>query len=192
MPYTTENPPRWASRKSKAVQKVAIEVFNTTLKDTGDETKAQRASMKAMSLAEKSFKKYSTKKSLITKSLDNEKRLATFVVLEPQEDDGTTTDLHGDYYDEETILEACIQFNKSLNQRKGKLLHMVETEGYSFVFSYVTEADMNIDGQIIKKGSWLQTIKVSEDPKFNWIWDGIKDGTFDGLSVECLGTIEEI
>ena len=52
------------------------------------------------------------KNKLITKSLNESKRLATFVVLEPQEDDGMTTDLHGDYYDEETILDACIQFMK--------------------------------------------------------------------------------
>lgn len=180
------NVPRWASHKSKAVQRVAIETFNSTLKDTGDETKAMKASMKAMSLAEKSFKK--TKKSLITKSLNDEKRLATFIVLEPQDDDGTTSDLHGDFYDEKTILDACIQFNKSLNIRKGKLLHMVETEGYSFIESYVTLAEMEVNGQVIKKGTWIATIFASSD----WIWKGIKDGTFDGLSVECLGTVEGI
>lgn len=180
------NVPQWASKKSKPVQRVAIETFNSTLKDTGSEEKARIASLAAMKNAEKAFKK--TKKSLITKALDNEKRLAAFVVLEPQEDDGTTTDLHGDYYDEETILEACIQFNKSLNQRKGKLLHMVETEGYSFVESYVTLADMEVNGQVIKKGTWIQTIYAEAD----WIWEGIKDGTFNGLSVECLGTVEEV
>lgn len=180
------NVPRWASKQSKAVQRVAIETFNSTLKDTGDEEKARIASLAAMKNAEKAFKK--TKKSLITKALNDEKRLATFVVLEPQSDDGMTTDLHGDYYDEETILDACIQFNKSLNLRKGKLLHMVETEGYSFVESYVTLADMEVNGQVIKKGTWIQTIFAEAD----WIWEGIKDGTFNGLSVECMGTVEEI
>lgn len=128
------------------------------------------------------------KTSLITKALDNEKRLATFIVLEPQDDDGMTTDLHGDYYDEETILDACTEFNKSLNTRKGKLLHMVETEGYLFIESYIAPSDMIVGSTIIKKGTWLMTILAVAD----WIWQGIKDGTFDGLSVECLGTVEEI
>lgn len=132
------------------------------------------------------------KKKLITKSLNDEKRLATFVVLEPQDDDGMTTDLHGDYYDEETILDACLGFNKNIHLRKGKLLHMVETEGYSFVESYVTLADMEVNGQVIKKGTWLQTIQVNPDEKFNWIWEGIKNGTFNGLSVECMGTTEDV
>ncbi len=187
MPYSfPNNVPKWASKKSDSVQKTAIEVFNRTLKDTGSEEKARIASLAAMKNSEEANKK-KTKKSLITKALDNEKRLATFVVLEPQEDDGTTTDLHGDYYDEETILEACIQFNKSLNQRKGKLLHMVETEGYSFVESYVTLADMEVNGQVIKKGTWI-TIYAESD----WIWEGIKDGTFNGLSVECMGDVEKL
>ena len=93
MPYSfPNNVPKWASKKSDSVQKTAIEVFNRTLKDTGSEEKARIASLAAMKNSEEANKK-KTKKSLITKALDNEKRLATFVVLEPQEDDGTTTDL---------------------------------------------------------------------------------------------------
>ena len=127
------------------------------------------------------------KKALINKSLDNERRLATFVVLEPQ-DISNVTDLHLDYYDEDTILDACIQFNKSLNNRKGSLYHMVETQGYSFVESYVLPADIELDGRVIKKGTWLQTIYAEAD----WIWEGIKNGTFNGLSVECTGIVEDI
>lgn len=130
------------------------------------------------------------KNKLITKSLNEEKRLATFVVLEPQEDDGMTTDLHGDYYDAETILNACLDFNRNIHLRKGKLLHMVDTEGYTFVESYVTFAEIKVNDQVIKKGTWLQTIRVSENA--GWIWEGIKDGTFNGLSVECMGTTEDI
>lgn len=186
MPYSTSNPPQWASKKSKAVQKVAIDVFNQTFKDTGDEDKSRIASLAAMKNKEDSLKK--TKKSLITKSLNDEKRLATFIVLEPQESDGSTSDLHGDWYDEEAILDACIEFNKSLNLRKGKLYHMVDTEGYSFIESYVTLADMDLGSQVIKKGTWISTIYAQAD----WIWEGIKDGTFDGLSVECMGIVEDI
>lgn len=64
MPYSKKNPPQWASKKSDAVQKVAIEVFNSTLKDTGSEEKARIASLAAMQNAEEAFKKKSsTKKS---------------------------------------------------------------------------------------------------------------------------------
>ena len=64
MPYSMKNPPQWASKKSDAVQKVAIEVFNSTLKDTGSEEKARIASLAAMKNAEESFKKDKVSKSL--------------------------------------------------------------------------------------------------------------------------------
>jgi hypothetical protein len=59
-----QNVPQWASKKSDAVKKVAIEVFNQTLKDTGSEEKARIASLAAMSNAEESFKKNKVKKSV--------------------------------------------------------------------------------------------------------------------------------
>lgn len=55
--YSKTNVPQWASKKSDAVQKVAIEVFNQTFKDTGSEEKARIASLAAMKNAEESFKK---------------------------------------------------------------------------------------------------------------------------------------
>lgn len=55
--YSKDNPPQWASKKSAAVQRVAIEVFNSTFKDTGSEEKARIASLAAMKNAEEAFKK---------------------------------------------------------------------------------------------------------------------------------------
>lgn len=66
MPYSMKNVPQWASKKSEAVQRVAIEVFNSTLKDTGSEEKARIASLAAMKNAEESFKKDRVKKSVET------------------------------------------------------------------------------------------------------------------------------
>ena len=64
MPYSKSNPPQWASKKSDAVQEVAIRVFNQTLKDTGSEEKARIASLAAMKNAEDAFKKNKVKKSV--------------------------------------------------------------------------------------------------------------------------------
>lgn len=62
--YSMKNVPTWASKKSAAVQRVAIEVFNQTMKDTGSEEKARIASLAAMKNAEESFKKDKVKKSV--------------------------------------------------------------------------------------------------------------------------------
>jgi len=64
MPYSKSNPPQWASKKSEAVQEVAIRVFNQTLKDTGSEEKARIASLAAMKNAEDAYKKGKVSKSV--------------------------------------------------------------------------------------------------------------------------------
>lgn len=184
MPYSMSDVPQWASKKSKAVQKVAVDVFNETFKKTGSESKSRRASLSAMKNAEESFKK----SKLIQKSLNEEKRLATFIVLEPQDTDGTTTDLHSDWYDADTILDACIEFNKTMHLRKGNLYHATETDGYIFLESYILPASMELGDRIIKAGSWLMTLSFSS----LWQWEAVKNGTFNGVSVQCDGVIEDI
>jgi len=67
MPYSMQNVPQWASKKSDAVKKVAIEVFNSTLKSTGSEDKARIASLAAMQKAEEEFK--SRAKGKVSKSV---------------------------------------------------------------------------------------------------------------------------
>lgn len=64
MPYSMQNIPQWANKKSAAVQTVAIRVFNQTLKETGSEEKARIASLAAMKNAEEAFKKDKVKKSV--------------------------------------------------------------------------------------------------------------------------------
>lgn len=191
MPYSMDNVPQWAKKKSKSVQKTAIDVFNATFKDTGSEEKARIASLAAMKNKEESLKK----SRLISKSLSNDKRIATFIVLEPQEDDGLTSDLHTDWYDADTVEEACRNFNKSLKESdksKANLLHYCFTDGYEFIESYILPADIELNGDTIKKGTWIATIEVSPDEEHQWIWEGIKNGKFDGLSIQAMGVVESI
>ena len=126
-----------------------------------------------------------TEKSKVSlaKSLDIEKRRATFVVLEPQNEDGTTTDQHLDWYDEEDVSEACYSFNKHC--RKANLLHLIDTNGFQFIESYILPSEATIGETVVKKGSWVATIEVENQAEYDWIWEGIKDGTFNGLSVQC-------
>lgn len=122
----------------------------------------------------------------VIKSLNEEKRLATFVVLEPQEDDGLTTDLHGDTYSADAVEQACHDFN--IQCRKANLLHMLDTTSYEFVESYILPVEAEINNKVIKAGTWLAVIKAKED----WIWEGIKDGTFNGLSIQCKAKWEDM
>ena len=184
MPYSENNLPYWCKDKQKHIQKAAVAAFNKTFDKTGSESKARKDSIASMKVAEAS----TNKSKLIQKSLNEEKRLATFIVLEPQDTDGTTTDLHADWYDADTILDACIEFNKTMHLRKGNLYHATETDGYTFLESYILPADMQLGDRIVKAGSWLMTLSFSS----LWQWEAVKNGTFNGVSVQCDGVIENI
>lgn len=126
----------------------------------------------------------------IAKSVNEDKRLATFLVLEPQNDDFTTSDLHGDWYDADTVEDACHGFNRFC--RKANLFHLVDTTSFEFVESYITKSAMTLGDAEIKEGSWLATIYVNETDSGNLVWESIKKGEFNGLSVQCEGFVSEI
>ena len=130
------------------------------------------------------------KAALIKKSINEEKRLATFLVLEPQDEDYTTSDLHGDWYDLDTVEDACHSFNRFC--RKANLFHLVDTTAFEFVESYITESDMLIGEEPIKKGSWLAKIYVNKSDVGDLVWESIKSGEFNGLSVQCEGFVSDI
>ena len=127
----------------------------------------------------------------ITKSVDQEKRMAMFVVLEPQEGE-TTTDLHGDTYTEEEIEKACNNFNTYCN--KANIFHAVETESAKIVQSYIAPADFKLDdGREITKGSWLQWYHFPEgNETSDLLWEGVKSGEINGVSIGAKATVETL
>lgn len=119
----------------------------------------------------------------VAKSLNEDKRLATFVVLSPDE-----VDLQGDVYSSEEVEKACYDYNR--NCMKANLAHLITVDDdTAFVLeSYITPVDMQLDDQIIKSGTWLQTWKINDDS----VWEGVKNGYWTGLSIQCTAETEEI
>ena len=61
--------------------------------------------------------KYLGKKEMLLKKVDSEEMTITAVVLEPNPlEDGTTNDLHNDYYTAEEVAKACASFNEHCKQ----------------------------------------------------------------------------
>lgn len=125
----------------------------------------------------------------ITKSVNEEQRLALFVVLEPQEGE-YTKDLHGDTYTADEIRKGCYSFNTHC--RKANLFHAVELEDAHIVESYITPVDMSIDGKVIKSGTWLQTWYFPETEIGEELWSAVKSGEINGVSINCKALGEEI
>ena len=125
----------------------------------------------------------------VRKSVDEMERRALFVVLEPQNDDGTTDDLHGDWYDAQDVVEACRSFN--VHCQKANLYHstMVDESIAIIEQSYTSPSAFDIekqDGSIvhIKKNTWLQEWHFPVK-KGDTTWDDVLAERFTGLSVKC-------
>ena len=108
---------------------------------------------------------------------DAESHYITGIVYEPM-----TEDAHGNYMTKEEITKAAYWFAKNGNQVD--LQHSFEPlEDAAVVESYVAKCDMEINGQSIKKGTWLMTVEVN-DPD---VFEAIKKGEITGFSMGGVG-----
>jgi len=109
---------------------------------------------------------------------DDEKRLVTGIVLEPD-----TIDAHGDIIRPEEIEQAAHKFLAKSRvvgrqHRKQAPAEVVE--------SYLAPEDMTIGGQSVKQGTWIMTAKIHDDK----LWGEVKDGELTGFSIGAYGIRE--
>lgn len=117
----------------------------------------------------------------ITKALNEELMQATFVVMAPDE-----VDLHGDITSEEEVRKACHNFNKFC--MKANLFHLVETDTFEFVESYIVPTDIVLSDKYVKKGTWLATIQCLDEG----LWSLIKSGDICSVSIGAVARVERL
>ena len=117
----------------------------------------------------------------ITKAVDEELKQATFIVMVPDE-----VDAHGDTTTEDEVRKACHNFNKY--SMKANLFHLVETSTFEFCESYCCPTDFVLGDKFVKKGTWLATVQALDDN----LWELIKSGDINGLSIGALAAVETI
>lgn len=115
----------------------------------------------------------------IVKSVDDQLKQATFLAMSPDE-----PDLHGDITSEEEVRKAKENFNAYCTTCS--LMHLVETNGFSVIESYITPADMILNDEFIKKGAWLMKLQFHNDE----LWQGVLDGNFNGISIGAVANVE--
>lgn len=136
------------------------------------------------------------KKFLITKSENGAANFATFGrILKADADSHFVTgivyepmveDTQGNYMTEEEITKAAYWFAKNGNQVD--LQHCFEKcDGAAVVESYVTKCDMEIEGETIKKGTWIMTMEISDSD----VWESIQKGDITGFSMGGMGVYSE-
>lgn len=113
---------------------------------------------------------------------DNETHYVTGIVYEPMVED---TD--GNYMTEEEIAKAAHWFMK--NAGNADIQHCFEkAENVEVVESFVAKSDMEIEGQTIKKGTWLMTMEVGDTD----VWERIEKGEITGFSMGGKGAYSEV
>ncbi|WP_095021918.1 XkdF-like putative serine protease domain-containing protein [Bacillus thuringiensis] len=116
----------------------------------------------------------------VIKSDDEEKRLVYGIVYEPD-----TLDAHGDFTDSETIEKAAHEF--MLKYRQIDKNHDFVAGVGEVVESYIAPADMELNGEPVKKGTWILTTKADEET-----WEAVKKGEFQGYSLAGVAETEVI
>lgn len=113
---------------------------------------------------------------------DADRHFVTGVVYEPMVED---TD--GNFMTEEEITKAAHWFMK--NAGGVDIQHCFEkAEGVEVVESYVAKCDMEIEGQPVRKGTWLMTMEVTDEK----VWDRIAKGEITGFSMGGKGSYSEV
>lgn len=108
---------------------------------------------------------------------DPEAHYVTGIVYEPM-----TEDTQGNYMTEEEITKAAHWFAK--NGNNVDLQHSFEPlDGAAVVESSVAKCDYDLDGETIKKGTWVMTVEIT-DPE---IFASIEKGDITGFSMGGMG-----
>ncbi len=124
-----------------------------------------------------------THTSNLMKSVDEDQRLFTAVVLRPD-----VVDAHGDIYSSEVVKQACHDYNTYCRNTNLQHTYELTKSDMKVVESYIAPVDMTFEGGEVLNGDWIMVAKIeSED-----LWEACKEGSFTGFSVGCNGMVEEL
>ncbi len=122
---------------------------------------------------------FSTYGRIIAK--DAEHHFLTGVVYEPLAEDA-----HGNFMTEAEITKAAYYFAKAGGQVD--LQHSFEPlAGAAVVESWIAKADFDIDGEPVKKGTWLMTVELADEK----LWEAVEKGEITGFSMGGVGKYSE-
>lgn len=117
----------------------------------------------------------------------DEEMVSYEVVYEP-----LVKDAHGEWMSEETIAEACNNFNYNLEKGivTANLFHLEQTDAFTIESTWVQkEFDVKVvqTDEIIKAGSWVAKIQYHNEE----LWNLKKSGVIGGVSIGGKGKINQ-
>ena len=147
---------------------------------------AMREAIKKFNLTH-SMKNYSYTREAKLLKADNEKRLVYCVIYEPSgEGEPISRDTDGQWADESSVEDSAHWFMAYGNSHEIKLNHTQPlSEANVMVESFIAPVDYEINGQLVKQGSWVGVWFIGDDQD----WENWKNGVYTGVSIEGNGII---
>ncbi len=106
-----------------------------------------------------------------------EERYVLGVVLEPLKEMGAT-DSQNDLYSASEVRQAAYKFMEDYGTLG--LQHQVKVDGrVKILENWIARADMVVDDQLVKAGTWLMGVRVIDDT----LWNRVKEGSLTGFSI---------
>lgn len=102
-----------------------------------------------------------------------EERTVTGIVLEPEVEDS-----QGDIYSEKEVRFAAHWYMEN-GGAVGLMHNRLLGQGAKLLQSFIAPVDFELDGQRVKKGTWIMVIRIL-DPR---VWADVKAGRLTGLSI---------
>lgn len=129
----------------------------------------------------------------VKKSHDFEQQISVEVIAEP-----FTPDYHGQYYSDVTIKKGKESFDKAVSEGRlsMNLFHQVddkEGKHIQLLDNYIVPFDCEVNGQEVKKGSWIGEVKWNSVSLWKMRTEILEDGSTEiaGLSLRGWGKINE-
>jgi len=111
---------------------------------------------------------------------DTDERIVCGIVLEPN-----TVDAQDDIVSEDEVRKAAHYW--IANSQKIGYQHSNFKKKFKLLESYIAPSELIINGQTVKKGSWVLVVKVIDDKT----WKEVKSGEITGFSIGGTGTRSE-
>jgi len=126
--------------------------------------------------------KKSTETTPVIKAFDDEQMISVEMVYEP-----FALDAHNQWMSPSTIRQACQDFNTKLEKGvvKPNLFHLVETDKFTIIKSWINEVECFIGDKLVPEGSWLAKLQFHD----NDLWEMHKSGETGGVSIGAQGRV---
>ena len=100
-----------------------------------------------------------------------------------------TCDAHGNWYTPDTLVKGRESYENHRDSIPANLFHMVETEGFSVLETFILEEDTYYEAikDTLMKGTWMGWTKYHDEE----LWEMKKSGDLGGISPACYADTDK-